>query len=109
MLEVGTLTTPMVFEPRSLTYLSEASVSAVSPDWEMTMVSAIRIDRRLAVAVFGGDVDLDRKPGEALDPVLADEPGHVGGAAADDGEREKASSGSTGQANGFSRIDAMST
>ncbi len=38
MLDVGTLTTPIVFDPRSLTYLSEASVSAVSPDCEMTMV-----------------------------------------------------------------------
>ena len=34
---------------------------------------AVRVDRRVAVAVFGRHVDLDREPGEALDPVLADE------------------------------------
>ena len=38
MLEVGTLTTPIVFDPWSLTYFSDARVSAVSPDWEMTIV-----------------------------------------------------------------------
>ena len=44
------------------------------------------IDRRFAIAVFRCDVDLDREPREALDPILADEPGHVGGAAGDDRE-----------------------
>ena len=39
MLESGTLTTPIVFDPCAWTYLSEASVSAVSPDWEMTIES----------------------------------------------------------------------
>ena len=39
MLEVGTLTTASVFAPCSLAYFSEASVSAVSPDCEMKIVS----------------------------------------------------------------------
>ena len=44
----------------------------------------VLFDRRLAIAVFGGDVDLDRQAREALDPVFADQAGHVGGAAGDD-------------------------
>ena len=44
----------------------------------------VLFDRRFAVAVFGGDVDLDRQAREALDPVFADQAGHVGGAAGDD-------------------------
>ena len=42
------------------------------------------VDGRLAIAVFRGDVDLDRQPRQPLDPILADEPGHIGGAAGDD-------------------------
>ena len=59
-------------------------MSAVSPDCETTIVRPSLLDRRLAIAIFRGDVDLDRQPGEALDPVFADQAGHVGGAAADD-------------------------
>ena len=58
-------------------------MSAVSPDCEMTIVSP-PLDRRLAVAVFGGDVDLDREPCESLDPIFSDEARHIGRAAADD-------------------------
>ena len=57
----------------------------------MTIVKPALVDRRLAIAVFGGDVDLDRQPGEALDPILADEPGHIGGAAGDDREARELS------------------
>ena len=42
---------------------------------------AARWERRLAVAHLGGDVDLDGEARVALDPVLADEAGVVGGAA----------------------------
>ena len=44
----------------------------------------VRLDRGLAIAIFGGDVDLDRQAGEALDPIFADQPRHIGGAAGDD-------------------------
>ena len=45
---------------------------------------AVPLDRRLAVAVFGCDVDLNRQSCEAFDPVFADEARHIGSAAADD-------------------------
>ena len=41
-------------------------------------------DDRVAVAVLGGDVDLDRHPRPLLDRVAADQPGVVGGPAGDD-------------------------
>ena len=41
-------------------------------------------DHRVAVAVLGGDVHLDRDPRPLLDRVAADEPGVVAGAAGDD-------------------------
>ena len=46
--------------------------------------------RRLAVAHLGGDVDLDGQARVALDPVLADEPGVVGGAAGRHGDARQA-------------------
>ncbi len=46
--------------------------------------------RRLAVAHLGGDVDLDREARVALDPVLADEAGVVGGAAGRHGDARQA-------------------
>ena len=42
------------------------------------------VDGRLAIAVFRGDIDLDRQPRPALDPIFGDEPGNIGSAAADD-------------------------
>ena len=39
------------------------------------------IERDVAVAEFGGDVDLDREPRKALEPVARDHAGIVGGAA----------------------------
>ncbi len=42
------------------------------------------LQRRLAVAELGGDIDLDRQPREALEPVFADQAGIVGGAAGRD-------------------------
>ncbi len=41
-------------------------------------------DHRVAVAVLGGDVHLDRHPRPLLDRVTADQAGVVGGAAGDD-------------------------
>ena len=43
-----------------------------------------RIERRLAVAELRGDVDLDRQPGEALEPVFGDQPRVIGRAAGRD-------------------------
>ena len=45
---------------------------------------AARLERRLAVAELGGDIDLDRQPREALEPVFGDQAGVVGGAAGRD-------------------------
>ena len=47
------------------------------------------VDRRLAIAVFRGDIDLDRQAREPLDPILGREPGHIGGAAGDDRDSRK--------------------
>ena len=41
-------------------------------------------ERRLAVAELGGDLDLDRQAGDALEPVLRHVAGVVGGAAGDE-------------------------
>ena len=43
-----------------------------------------RLERHLAVAELGRDVDLDRQAGETLEPVLGDQPGVIGGAAGRD-------------------------
>ena len=40
--------------------------------------------RRFAVAEFGGDIDLDRQPRKALEPVFGDEAGIIGRAAGRD-------------------------
>ena len=42
--------------------------------------------RRHAVTKFRRDIDLDRHAGDLLDPVFADQPGIIGGAAGDDGD-----------------------
>ena len=44
----------------------------------------VAADDRVAVAVLGGDVDLDRDPRPLLDRVAPDQPGVVGGPARDD-------------------------
>ena len=43
-----------------------------------------RPERRLAIAELGGDIDLDRQPREALEPVFGDQAGIIGGAAGRD-------------------------
>ena len=43
-----------------------------------------RLQRRLAVAEFGRDIDLDRQAGETLEPVFRDQAGIVGRAAGRD-------------------------
>jgi len=63
--------------------------------------------RRLAVAKLRGDVDIHRKPGEALQPIARDEPGVKGGSAGRnsdarqrlgvEGEVERQSRGSAGE------------
>ena len=68
----------------------------------------VRIDRRLAVAIFGSDVDLDRQARESLDPVLCRSAPPYRRCRRRRSTVREAASGSTGQANGFSRIAAMS-
>ena len=59
-------------------------MSAVSPDCDTTIDRPSWRQRLLAVAELGGDIDVDRQPGEALEPVFADQPGIEGGAAGGD-------------------------
>ena len=46
--------------------------------------SALLRDRHLAVAEFGGDIDVDRQARVTLEPVFADQPGEIGRAAGRD-------------------------
>ena len=59
-------------------------MSAVSPDWVMPITRSPGPDHRVAVAVLGGDVHLDRDARPLLERVAADQAGVVGGAAGDD-------------------------
>ena len=61
-----------------------ASVSAVSPDWVMPTTRSRGPDDRVAVAVLGGDVHLDRDARPLLERVAADQAGVVRGPAGDD-------------------------
>ena len=45
-----------------------------------------RLEHRLAVAELGGDIELDRDPGELLEPIFGDHPGVEAGSAGDDGD-----------------------
>ena len=67
-LQIAMLRAPFFFASRSA-----ASVSAVSPDCVMTIASVFVDDDRIAVAVLGAVVDLDRHARERLDQELADE------------------------------------
>ena len=68
-----TLQMAMLGAPSRLASRSAASVSAVSPDCVMTTASVFGDDDRVAVAVLGAVVDLDRQARELLDQELADE------------------------------------
>ena len=70
--------------PRSRAMRIAASVSAVSPDCVMPMTRSPGPDDRVAVAVLGGDVHLDRDARPLLDRVAPDEAGVVARAAGDD-------------------------
>ena len=61
-------------------------MSAVSPDCETKIARSPLSQRRFAVAELRGDIDLDRQPREALEPVFGDSPAIVGGAAGRDRE-----------------------
>ena len=76
--------------PRSRAVRIAASVSAVSPDWEIPIDEIAGADDRVAVAVLGGDVDLDRHPRPLLDRVAADQAGVVRGSAGDDHDASQA-------------------
>ena len=65
------------------------------PTARRTATSPPLRQRRLAVAELGGDVDLDGHARIALEPVLADEAGVVGGAAGRDGDARQMLAGST--------------
>ena len=43
-----------------------------------------RIERHLAVAELGGDIDFNRQAGKSLEPIFADQAGIIGGAAGGD-------------------------
>ena len=70
--------------PRSRASRIAARVSAVSPGLGDADHQDSVADDRVAVAVLGGDVHLDRDPRPLLDRVAADQTRVVGGAAGDD-------------------------
>ena len=90
MLEVGTLTTATRARALLLGVAQRGQRVGGLAGLRDEDRQAALVDRRLAVAIFAGDVDLDRQPGEALDPVFADEARHIGGAAGDDRDARRA-------------------
>ena len=81
-----TLQMARVLEPLAISSCWAAMVSAVSPDWVMRRPRSGRVGDGVAVAVFGGVVDVDGEAGEAFDHELAGEPGVPTGAAGGDGD-----------------------
>ena len=73
IVEPTTFTMPSVRAPRRFASRIAASVSAVSPDCEITMHSVRLVDDRVAVAELRRVLDLDRDARELLDHVLADQ------------------------------------
>ncbi len=81
--------------PRRFASRIAASVSAVSPDCEITMHSVSSFDDRVAVAELRRVLDLDRDARELLDHVLADQrrvPARAAGGDDDAVERSRSSS-----------------
>ena len=73
-----------VFEPFCLASRCAASVSAVSPDWLMQIVSVFGIDDRIAIAEFAAVVHFHGNARQPLDHEFAGEPGVPARAAGDD-------------------------
>ena len=84
MLEVGTLTTASAPPPPPLGVAQRRQRVCGLAGLRDEDRQAALVDRRLAVAIFARDIDLDRQLGEALDPVFADEAGDMRRAAGDD-------------------------
>ena len=76
MREVATLVTARVWRPASLALRRAASVSAVSPDCEMTTIDGgVGPGIVGAVDVFAGVFDVDGKAAQLFDRQLGDHAG----------------------------------
>ena len=84
IMEPTTLQIASVFEPFCFASRCAASVSAVSPDCEITTVSVFGVDDRIAVAELAAVIDFDRDARQLLDHELAGQRRVPAGAAGDD-------------------------
>ena len=84
IMEPTTLQMASVFEPFCLASRCAASVSAVSPDCEITTVSVSSTDDRIAVAELAAVVHFHRHARQLLDHELAGQRRVPAGAAGDD-------------------------
>ena len=84
IIEPTTLQMASVFEPFALASRCAASVSAVSPDCEITTVSVSGSNDRIAVAEFAAVIHFDRHARQLLDHELAGQRRVPAGAAGDD-------------------------
>ena len=84
IMDPTTLQIASVFEPFCFASRCAASVSAVSPDCEMTTVKRIRLDDGVAVAEFASVIHLDRQPRQTFNDEFAGEPRMPAGTARHD-------------------------
>ena len=84
IMEPTTLQMASVFEPFCLASRCAASVSAVSPDCEMTTVSMSGRNDGIAIAELAAVIHFDRNAGQLLDHEFARERRVPAGAAGDD-------------------------
>ena len=84
IMEPTTLQMASVFEPFCLASRCAASVSAVSPDCEITTVSVFVGDDRIAIAELAAVIHFHRNARQLLDHELAGQRGVPAGAAGDD-------------------------
>jgi hypothetical protein len=76
IVEPGTLSTDSTWWRCSRAQRNEASVSAVSPDYD-TNTKIVSPKRWRAIAEFGRDIDIHRHLCEALEPLFGNEGGVI--------------------------------
>ncbi len=83
---VGTLTTAPIVCPLLLAMAQRrervGGLAALRDEQRQAAV----FEHRIAIAEFGGDIDVDRHAGELLEPVFRHHPGVIGRPAGDDGD-----------------------
>ena len=87
IIEPTTLQIASVFEPFCFASRCAASVSAVSPDCEITTVSVFGGDDRIAIAELAAVIHFDRNARQLLDHEFAGQRGVPAGSAGDDLDR----------------------